>query len=74
MKSIISILIMSFEQEFSKIPNLIGWLLTTFTIINSSELEKVNLVFTVLLTLASLFWVVLKIILAIKNSKNDSSK
>ncbi|SKC53518.1 hypothetical protein SAMN05660236_1351 [Ohtaekwangia koreensis] len=73
MKSITSILLMTFEKEFTKLHNAIGWLITS-TIWLTTNIEKINNLLTALLTLCSIIWVVVKIILAIKNKRNDSDQ
>jgi len=73
MKSIISIIVMSFEKEFTKVHNAIGWLITS-SIWLTTNIEKINNILTAFLTLCSIVWVVLKIILAIKTKKNDSNE
>lgn len=73
MRSILSILLMTFEKEFTKLHNAIGWLITS-TIWLTTNIEKINNILTAMLTLCSIIWVIVKIILALKSKKNDSDQ
>jgi hypothetical protein len=65
MKGIFSIIAMSFESEFSKLHNLLGWGLTA-SVWSVTSIEKVNTVLTVVLSTCSIIWVLVKIYIAIK--------
>lgn len=68
MKSIVSLILMTFEKEFTKFHNAIGWLVTS-SIWLTTNVEKINNILTAMLTLCSIIWVIVKIILAVKNKK-----
>lgn len=71
MKSILSIISIVFETEFKKLYNVIGWIATS-SIWMVTNIEKVNNILTAFLTLCSIAWIIIKIILAIRGKKNDS--
>jgi uncharacterized membrane protein len=66
MKSIISIILMTFEGEFTKIHNVLGWLLTSSVWV-LTNIDHINNILTAVLTLCSIVWVVVKIVLAFKD-------
>lgn len=70
MKEIFAVLASVFQTEFSQGRNILGWSLTG-SIWFLTNIENINNILTLLLTFASLVWVTIKIVLAIKNGRRE---
>lgn len=68
MKSVVSIILYVLKDEFKKFSNILGWVLTTSVWI-MEHIGEINALLTMFLTICSIFWVVTKIVLALKGHK-----